>query len=160
MIVVADTSPINYLIWINEIDLLPTLYGMVIVPPSVREELNGGRAPEIVRAWIAMPPAWLSVRTPTLAPDAELIAAELDAGERDAILLAEELQATDLIVDDWQGRMEAERRHIHYVGTVSVLQLAATKRLVNFKDALDRLRKTNFRISQELLDRILAETKP
>ncbi len=160
MIVVADTSPINYLIWINEIHLLPTLYGMVIVPQSVREELNGGPAPEMVRAWIAMPPAWLSVRTPTLAPDAELIAAELDAGERDAILLAEELQATDLIVDDWQGRMEAERRQIHYVGTVGVLQLAATKRLVNFKDALDRLRKTNFRISQELLDRILAETKP
>jgi predicted nucleic acid-binding protein len=91
MIVVADTSPINYLVSINEIALLPKLYGAVIIPPAVRDELSRDRAPGIVRRWIAAPPAWLEVRKPATEPDAELIAAELDAGELDAILLAQEL---------------------------------------------------------------------
>jgi predicted nucleic acid-binding protein len=67
--------------------------------------------PEIGRRWIAGPPEWLEVRMPTMKPDAALIAAELDAGEFDAILLAEELGASELILDDMDGRKEAERRH-------------------------------------------------
>jgi predicted nucleic acid-binding protein len=43
MIVAADTSPLNYLILINEIEMLPKLYGTVIVPPSVRDELSRNR---------------------------------------------------------------------------------------------------------------------
>ena len=57
MIVVADTSPINYLVSINEIAVLPKLYGTVIIPPAVRDELSRDRAPEIVRRWIASPAA-------------------------------------------------------------------------------------------------------
>jgi hypothetical protein len=56
------------------------------------------------------------VRSPTAEPDPELVAAGLDAGEFDAILLAEEPGATDLILDDWQGRKEAARRNIPYLG--------------------------------------------
>ena len=51
MIVVADTGPINYLILIGEIELLPALYDRVAVPPSVCEELGRLRAPrrDVVR---------------------------------------------------------------------------------------------------------------
>jgi predicted nucleic acid-binding protein len=159
MIVVADTSPINYLVSINQIDVLPKLYGAVIIPQTVRDELSTDRAPEIVRRWIAAPPAWLQVRMPTMEPDAELIAAELDAGEFDAILLAQELSASELILDDMDGRKEAERRHIHAIGTLGVLRLAAKRRLLNLKDALTRLRATNFYIAQELFDRLIAEAE-
>jgi predicted nucleic acid-binding protein len=110
MIVVADTSPINYLITIGEIDVLASLYGTVIIPPAVRDELSRDRAPEAVRRWISRSPAWLSVRTPALPPDAGLLAADLDAGEFEAILVAQELGVADLIIDDWMGRKEAERR--------------------------------------------------
>jgi len=57
MIVIADTGPINYLILIGEIEVLPPLYHRVAVPPSVCEELKRPRAPEAVRTWIAQPPA-------------------------------------------------------------------------------------------------------
>ena len=90
MIVVADTSPINYLILIEEIDILTKMYGSVVIPHAVREELVRPSAPEPVRKWIAQPPAWLEVRTPVIVPDASL--AHLDAGERDAIMLAGELR--------------------------------------------------------------------
>jgi predicted nucleic acid-binding protein len=56
MIVIADTGPVNYLILIDEIDLLPALYGQLLIPPSVHEELGRKRAPEAVRLWIARPP--------------------------------------------------------------------------------------------------------
>ena len=64
MIVIADTSPISYLVSISEIDILPKLYGRVLVPPSVADELRHPHAPEAVRAWIAAPPAGFEVRAP------------------------------------------------------------------------------------------------
>ena len=90
MIAVADTSPINYLLLIKEIDILPKMYGKVVIPRAVHEELLRPVAPEIVRAWIAEAPAWLEIHAPVNPPDSSL--AKLDPGERDAIMLATELQ--------------------------------------------------------------------
>ena len=83
MNVVADTSPINYLVLIEEIDILPKMYGRVVIPHTVREELMRASAPHLVRAWVGQPPEWLEVRSPLAVPDAAL--AKLDLGERDAI---------------------------------------------------------------------------
>jgi predicted nucleic acid-binding protein len=101
MIVIADTSPINYLILIGEVEVLPARYGRVLVSPAVCNELQRVRASELVRTWIAQPLTWLEVRAPSRPPDAQL--AHLDAGERDAILLAEELRANQLSIDEIVG---------------------------------------------------------
>jgi len=69
MIVVADSSPINYLILIQEIEILTKLYGKVVIPRTVCEELLRPQAPERVRAWISEAPPWIEVRTPGAAPD-------------------------------------------------------------------------------------------
>jgi predicted nucleic acid-binding protein len=155
MIVIADTGPVNYLIWIGEIDVLPKLYGRIVVPPSVVDELKRSQAPEAVRSWIAQPPAWLEIQTSNLLPDAELAQARIGPGERDAILLAQELGADELILDDLRGRAEAQRRHLHFIGTLGVLRTAADKRLIDFRDAVKRLLQTNFHISQNILDRLI-----
>jgi len=68
---------------------------------AVREELLRPIAPAIVRAWTAEAPAWLEARTPANSADSSLSA--LDPGERDAIMLAAELRAGQLIVDDREG---------------------------------------------------------
>ena len=120
MIVIADTSPISYLVLITEIDILPKLYGRVLVPPSVADELRHPRAPEAVRSWTAAPPAWFEVRATSLAPDEELLQADFEIGERDAILLAQDLGA-----DDMSGRREAERQHLPVTGTVGVMRAAS-----------------------------------
>ena len=83
--------------------------------------------------------------------------ADLDPGERDAILLAQELEADELLIDDMRGRREAERRHLHFIGTIAILQAAARQGLLDLRDAFDRLRRTNFHIAQEILDRLLTE---
>ncbi len=54
MIIIADTSPINYLVLIGEIDLLEALYGRVLIPPSVKEELTRLASPQAVRLWACL----------------------------------------------------------------------------------------------------------
>jgi predicted nucleic acid-binding protein len=124
MLMIADTSPINYLVWIGEIEVLPKIYGRILIPVTVLGELKAADAPQAVRQWIAQPPDWLEVRSPSQRPDAELLNADLDEGEPDAILLAQELNANELIIDDLLGRREAERRQLHFTGTVGVLRAA------------------------------------
>ena len=153
MIVIADTSPINYLILIGEINVLPALYGAVLIPPSVAEELSRARAPEPVRSWIRRPPAWLEIRAPSISSDEQLD--HLDEGERDAILLAEEFDAGQLIIDESRGRQEASRRRIPYTGTLGVLQAAAKAGLVDLPAALGRLQKTSFHIAPGIIARLL-----
>ena len=63
MIVIADATPLNYLVLIGHADILPRLFDQVLIPSAVMNELQRSRTPEIVRAWIAAPPAWLEVRS-------------------------------------------------------------------------------------------------
>ncbi|MFZ3201071.1 MAG: DUF3368 domain-containing protein [Candidatus Acidiferrales bacterium] len=155
MIVVADTSPINYLILIEEIAVLTKMYGRVIIPRAVHDELLRPSAPEMVRVWIAQLPAWLEVRIPVSAPDTLL--AKLDQGECDAILLAGELRADQLIVDDREGRHEAEKRGIPVIGTLGVLREAATLGLLDLRIAVKRLQSTSFYIAPDVLTSLLKD---
>jgi predicted nucleic acid-binding protein len=160
MIVVADTSPINYLILIEEISILGDMYGHVIVPQSVHSELLRPGAPAVVRKWMEeLLPPWLEVRTPPAAPDPTSDASlnALNLGEREAIMLATELNANRLLVDDLQGRIEAEKRGIRVTGTVGVLREASRFGLLDLASAVRRLQQTNFHISPQLLQRILSE---
>ncbi len=61
MIVVADTSPLNYLIQIQCEHVLPRLYGNVVVPPGVIEELRSSKAPPGVKSWVNALPEWLEI---------------------------------------------------------------------------------------------------
>lgn len=153
MIVVADTSPINYLILIDEVHVLAALCGRVVIPASVREELLRPRSPDSVRRWVRRPPAWLEIRSPSARSDSSL--AGLDPGERDVIALAEELPAEFVILDDLQGRREAERRHLHVIGTLGILAEAAEQRLLDLYLALQRLQQTSFHVSPQVLKQLL-----
>jgi predicted nucleic acid-binding protein len=91
MIIVSNTSPINYLILIGHINLLPELFGAIIIPQAVYSELSDASAPLPVQTWIATPPDWLKIQPVSQPSDAILDL--LDPGERAAILLAQELNA-------------------------------------------------------------------
>lgn len=157
MIVIADTSPLSYLIRIGELAILPKLYQRVIVPLMVCDELKRPGAPVEVREWIAQPPDWLDIRIPFLQADAELVEADLDEGERDAILLAQELGADALIIDDMSGRKEAQRRNLHFIGTLGVLRTAADAGLLDFRKAVEHLRETNFYVAQAVIDQFMKD---
>lgn len=150
MVVVADTSPINYLILIGQIDLLKQLYARILIPPSVLAELKHPVAPKPVREWADNAPNWVEV----LSPKTSLILAQLDLGESEAIALATELRAEVVLIDEQAGRQEALRRGLKVAGTLSVLDEADQAGLVVFDNVLAELRKTSFRVSQAVLSEI------
>ncbi|MEJ7701361.1 MAG: DUF3368 domain-containing protein [Pyrinomonadaceae bacterium] len=153
MIVVADTSPINYLILIGAIDVLPALYQKIVVPTAVYNELQSDATPAEVRAWTAKTPDWFTVLPVTVLLDNSL--PNLDEGEKQAIALFEEINADALIIDERQGRAEAARRGIFVIGTLGVLSSAAEKDLLNLSDAIAKLQKTSFRASPTLINLLL-----
>ena len=153
MIVVADTSPLNYLVLIDAIGVLPELYQNIVIPNHVFAELQAAETPEKVREWISDLPDWLSVKQAAVLLDSDL--PELDAGEKEAIVLVEELNADALIIDDRAGREEATRRGIFIIGTLGVLGSAAEKDLLDLPIVLNKLRQTNFRISEKLISDLL-----
>jgi predicted nucleic acid-binding protein len=147
--VVSNTSPLNYLVLIGEIDVLPRLYGQVVIPSSVYQELRALETPEVVRSWIEHHPDWLETSSETESVDLGL--ASLHAGEREAISLALHLQADALIIDERQGRNEAENRELKVIGTIGVLVSAHQRGLLDINDSISRLRETTFHVSPKLL---------
>lgn len=120
MLVVSDASPINVLIRIGQIDVLPTLFRAVVIPTAVAEEMTRPSTPHMVRKnWMARPPAWFTVRAPLLAVNPKMLR---HRGERDAISLAQEMQADALLLDEEKARADARALGIAVVGTVGVLQ--------------------------------------
>jgi predicted nucleic acid-binding protein len=86
------------------------LFSRVIIPQAVAVELASARAPEVVRRWVANPPAWLDT-----------------------------IQATQILMDDLDGRIEAERRHLKVTGTLGILVEAHRRGLLDFDSVLARL---------------------
>jgi predicted nucleic acid-binding protein len=98
-------------------------------------------------------PDWIQICTAARTSESSLN--KLDAGEREAILIAEELQADQLLMDDRRGRKEARRRGIETVGTLSLLQTAGKFGLLDLPAAMERLQKTNFFMTPKLLADVL-----
>jgi predicted nucleic acid-binding protein len=153
MIVISDTSPLNYLILIECIDVLPQLYGRVVIPEGVLPELQRDSTPQVVKKWMAARPDWLDIRQVRLQPDERL--ATLGVGERQAISLAQELRAAAIIIDEERGRQEAKRLGLSVIGILGVLRDAAERNLIELPFALDRLRETNFRVSEKIIQSLL-----
>jgi predicted nucleic acid-binding protein len=149
MIVIADSGPLRYLVLIEEVSLLNVLYGGIVVPPAVVNELTQPDTPQPVRMWMERLPEWIVVRSPGL--PLPIFPSSLGLGEREAIALAEELDADALLVDDEAARMEASRRNIPIQGTLGILDLAAEHGFVDLSDAIQKLQNTNFRASRKLI---------
>ncbi len=154
MLVVADTSAINYLILIQQELLLPTLYTRIIVPSAVLRELQDPETPASVRAWVAYPPAWFEVQAPP--PLALSVLPTLGAGEREAIGLAEDVRADLLLIDERDGRRAARRRGLSVIGTLGVLEEAAVRALIDLPRVLAQLQDTTFYVSAALFEELLA----
>jgi predicted nucleic acid-binding protein len=104
-----------------------------------------------VKQWILTPPNWLEIVPTANQYDLPMLS-NLDVGERDAILLAVELKADLVIVDEREGVEEATRLGLRVTGT-----RGAERDLLDLSIVLRRLRATNFRVSPALLDRLLAD---
>lgn len=152
IVVVADTSPLNYLVQINCDHVLPSLYERVFVPAAVVEELNHPNSVTAVLEWLKRLPSWLIVEQVVEAADVEL--ARLDPGERQAIQLAKREHADLLIMDERLGVRIAREEGLAVTGTLGVLLQAARRRLVDVEKALTDLQNTDFRCSRRVMEEV------
>jgi predicted nucleic acid-binding protein len=157
MAVVSNTSPLNYLILIGHAEILSTLYETVAIPHAVMDELTAASTPPSVREWALNQPAWLNVQRPVDRVDSEL--EQIQIGERQAILLAKEIRPDFIILDDRKARRLAERRGLSVIGTLGVLTTAAEQGLMSFSEALEELKRTNFRVSPGLLESLVNRSR-
>ena len=155
MIVVADSSPLNYLIQIDKVAILPMLYATILVPSGVVEEMSKNQTPQDVRKWIAAPPPWLRIVRPSSIDPTLGVA--LGRGEREAISLAMNGHASLLLIDDLPGRRAAQQRKLAIIGTLTVLAEAHKQGLLDLPSAIDDLLALNFRASGPLIARVLSK---
>jgi predicted nucleic acid-binding protein len=155
MIVVADTSPLNYLIRAGYVRILHDLFGRVLVPQAVLVELLHANAPPDVRSFAESPPAWLECVS--LKAQLEGFSVTLGAGEREAISLALQVHAEVILIDDLEGRIEAKARQIPARGTLAILLQAALRGYLDFPEAFEQLTRLGFRTSPSIKKAVFDE---
>ena len=147
MIVVADTGPIHYLILCGYVAVLHDLYGVVVLPEAVKNELSHPTAPAEIGAWIAAPPPWVSIRR----PDGETGFERLGAGEREALRLAIEMHADFVLIDESLARRLAAENQISVKGTLGILEEASQKLNLNLEAAIQKLRQTGIYLDEKVI---------
>ncbi len=158
-LVVADTGLLNYLVLIGQVEILPALFERIFVPQTVQNELRHNEAPESVWRWIAAPPSWLEI-VPAEHGNGDPELLRLDEGERAAILLATQIGADLLLIDDRDGVNVARNRGFAVTGTLGILDLAATRGLIRLNEAVEHLKNTSFRYPPDVLDALLVWHSP
>lgn len=146
-IVVSDTSPLHYLILCGAEEILPQLFRQVVIPPTVFLELQQPNTPARVKQWADTLPSWVAVQKPSVLN----LTLDVDAGELEAICLAQEIHAAAVLMDDRAGRAAAQHCGLAVVGTIGLLEQAAVRGLLDLPDAIARLQKTNVRLDAKLI---------
>ena len=160
MIVISDASPLIALAMVKQLDLLRALYGEVVVPAAVYDEITAVY-PAAPGASDVRNAEWIHVRPAENHLLIEALSLELDIGEAEAISLAVELDADLLLMDERRGRIVAARLGRRVVGVLGLLIEAKTACVLPLvRPILDALLvEAGFWISPELLAKVLASAE-
>jgi uncharacterized protein len=157
VIVVADAGPLIHLSLLGRIDLLPTIYGRILVPDLVYKEVQAGEG--MAGASEVKDASWIDVVQHE--PEADLfrsLQAQLDPGEAAALWLGTERQADWILSDDRQARLAAERLGLQVRGTLGVLAEAKRRGLVpELSSLLRQLKAEGVWLSERLIQAVLLE---
>jgi uncharacterized protein len=157
MIVVSDTSPITNLAAVGLLDLLHQLYDRVIIPQAVYDEMASFNY-SVPGALEVQTLSWINSQPVADIKRSQELQIQLDIGEAEAIILALELQADLLLIDERKGRKVAAQCGVKKInGLLGVLLEAKQKKLLpEIKPIMDALiDHQNFRISDRLYRRVL-----
>jgi len=146
--VISNTSPLQYLFQAKLLELLPALFGQIIVPDAVVHELEQGRhasvpLPDVPRLdWVKVS----SVSAPAVLP----LVHDLGPGECEVLALALEKPGSRVLLDDKLARRVARSLNIPLTGTLGILLLAKRGgHLSAVKPVMDRLDSLGFRLDRQ-----------
>jgi len=146
--IISDTSCFIILSKIEELDLLKRVYGQITTTPDIVEEF-GEALPE-----------WVLIESVSDSSKQRILELQIDKGEASAIALAMEIPQSTLILDDFKARKIAQQLGISFTGTLGVIIKAKLNGIIpSIKPYLEKMKATNFRISEALELEALREAK-
>lgn len=158
MIVVSDTTPLIGLATINQFELLYHLFGKVYIPQAVYDEAvvagreEGGAKNEVSTA------DWIEVVAVEDRLAVDVLLDELDLGEAETIVLAREIAADWVLMDEKKGRRKLTQMDLQKLGTVGILLKAKQVGLLPvLRPHLEQLHRQSFRLSQTVIDAVLQQ---
>ena len=155
MIVVSNSTPLIGLAKIDKLHLLREMFGTIYIPQSVYDEVvtnAKGRpgAEEVGQA------SWIHTQSASDSKKVDYLRVDLDAGEAEALVLAEEIKADWILLDENKARLTADLIGLSTIGTVGILLLAKRMEKISvLKELLDELKAERFFISEEVYKRVL-----
>ncbi len=159
MIVVADSTPLIALARIDQLNPLKELFGAVLIPEAVfREVVTRGKgrpgSEEVFGA------DWIQVQSPNDNGKVAFLRSDLDEGEAEALVLAEEVSADWIIIDETKARLAAEFIGLRFIGTAGLLLLAKKMGKISaVRPLLDQLKSSKFHISESTYHAILEQAE-
>ncbi|TGE39568.1 DUF3368 domain-containing protein [Desulfosporosinus fructosivorans] len=157
MKIVSNSTPLIALSRINELDLLHIIFSRIIVPSAVYNEvvLDGAGRPGVKEVSNA---SWIIKMEVQNNLAVSMLQIDLDRGEAEAIVLAKEIGADYLLLDEKKAWRVARNSEIKHMGTVGILGLAAKKGLIaNLDDTFEKLEKNGFRFTEEVRKKVKEE---
>jgi predicted nucleic acid-binding protein len=147
-VVVSNSSPLIGLTQIQQLDLLESLFGNIIIPQAVANETAQS---------VKLPP-WISIKTLTQPIATRILATALGPGESEAISLALEINADLVILDDRAARRLAQGLGLKVIGILGILLAAKNHNLISsLRPHLDNLINYNFHLAPDLYQKILSD---
>ncbi len=144
--IISDTSCLIILTNIDELELLYKTYGRIVTTPEIATEY-GDSLPE-----------WIEIKSATDAYYQQILEMQIDKGEASAIALALEITDSTLILDDYKARRVAEKLGLTITGTIGVIIKSKLQGIIpSIKPYLDKIKKTNFRLTADIESRALKE---
>lgn len=151
--VVSNTTPIISLLKLSRLDILKELYTEISIPLAVYQEIEAGKKKSYYQDLTKL--NWIKI-VKIQDRNALKYFLDLDAGEAEAIVLATELNADLIIIDDKLGRFHAKHADLKVTGTIGVLIKAKQHGIINrLKPLLYELTEKDVWISENLIVEIL-----
>jgi len=151
--IVSNTTPIITLLTISKLDLLKEIYGQIIVPKGVYDEIEQGKDKQFYTDLTKF--EWIKIK---LIKDKETLKYlhDLDRGEAEVIVLANELKADLVIIDEQLGRQYAELFNLKITGTIGVLLKAKELGLIKqIKPLINQMIENGIWLNKKLIEKIL-----
>lgn len=154
--VVSNTTPLISLLKLNRLDLMKQLYTQIYIPLAVYKEIEAGKTKEFYNDLSKFD--WINI-VEIQDKQAVKYFLDLDSGEAETIVLATELNADLIILDEKLGRFYAKHADLKVTGTIGILLKAKTEGLIyEIKPLLNELTKKDVWISENLKREILTKT--
>lgn len=158
MIVVSNTTPLIGLAVIERFDLLRQLFGRLYIPEAVyREAVVAGREAGGAKQEVSTA-TWIETVKVQDRLAVEVLLDELDLGEAETIVLARELNAAWVLMDEKKGRRKVTELGLDKIGTVGILLKAKQAGLLSqIGPDVERLRRQGVSISQQVIEAVLRQ---